>query len=79
MVSPSSWSPAEVTARNITVEDLLQQTSGIQWTEVYLPGTDATEITFGLAQNDSEAFVAKHPQAVPAGEGDPSVVRFSDA
>ncbi|KAK9828871.1 hypothetical protein WJX72_002504 [[Myrmecia] bisecta] len=66
LVNPPSWSPAEVEARNITVEDLLQQLSGIQWAEVYLPSTDATEITSGPALNNTEAFAAAHPQAFPA-------------
>lgn len=68
LVNPRAWNSAEVAERNITVADLLHQTSGIRWNETYAPGTDATEVTFGLAQNDTEAFVAAHPQDVPAGE-----------
>ncbi|GAQ83669.1 hypothetical protein KFL_001570080 [Klebsormidium nitens] len=67
LANPRAWSPAEVAERNITVADLLHQTSGIRWNESSLPGSDANRVTFGLAQNDTEMFVVARPQAVPAG------------
>ena len=59
------WNATEQQRRNITVQNLLQQTSGISWREEYYTDADGSEVAFG--QDDTAAFVAKHGQRTSSG------------
>lgn len=50
---------------DITVDDLLRMTSGLEWDETYDLGTPITEMLY--TQPDMAAFVAGQPAAHPAG------------
>eukprot|EP00884_Botryococcus_braunii_P007826 jgi/Botrbrau1/17044/Bobra.49_2s0100.1 len=60
-----SWSPQEAASRHITVENLLQMKSGIDWAEVNTPTSDPIRLTF--TEPDIAAFASSIPQAIPAG------------
>jgi CubicO group peptidase (beta-lactamase class C family) len=57
----AEWRDAKDTRHNITIEQLLQQTSGLNFEEKYTKATDVTNMLY--KEGDMAAFAANHPLA----------------
>lgn len=59
------WTIEEKLERNISLRNLLQMTSGIEWDEEYSPVTDVTRMLYSAP--DAPAYVSRRPQRYQSG------------